>query len=237
MDRENQNEPSPVDEILRKIERKAGTGVYIYRGEPEHYRRKPYHGKISSNLYRVFLEDKEFNVEMEHFDIEVIQAEMLETSKFFARKKVTELERLAEIQHYGGKTNLIDFTEDYLVALFMACDDSPKRNGRVIMEKKEQINPYIEESYEPVNRVIAQKSIFIRHPDGFIQPEADDVINIPAKCKQSMLRHLRGAHGISVETIYNDIHGFIKDQNIHLEVYKSRYIGLTRERRGDSESG
>ena len=29
-----------------------------------------------------------------------------------------ELEILTELQHYGGTTNLIDFTTDYLIALF-----------------------------------------------------------------------------------------------------------------------
>ncbi|MDE0684571.1 MAG: hypothetical protein OXI63_16760, partial [Candidatus Poribacteria bacterium] len=110
MDNENQNEPSTVDGILRKIEEKADTGEYLYRGEPEHYQEDPYYGKVSSNLYRVFLEDDEFDVEAEHFDIEVIQAEILEMAKLFTRKTVNELKRLAEIQHYGGKTNLIDFT-------------------------------------------------------------------------------------------------------------------------------
>ncbi|MXV84599.1 FRG domain-containing protein [Candidatus Poribacteria bacterium] len=237
MDRGNQNEPSTIDEILREIEKKADTGEYLYRGEPEHYQEDPYYGKVSSNFYRVFLEDEEFDVETEHFDIESIQSEMLEAVKGFSRKPATEIERLAEIQHYGGKTNLIDFTTDYLVALFMACDGSHGENGRVILLKKEQINPYIEESYEPVNRVIAQKSVFVRHPDGFLSPNEDDVIDIPAMRKQPILRHLRNSHGISVETIYNDIHGFIKDQNIHLEVYKAHYIGLTREQRGDSENG
>ena len=237
MDKEKPNEPSTVDDILRKIEEKADTGEYIYRGEPEHYQEKPYYGKVSSNLYRVFLELEGFDVETARFDIENVQMGMLETVKEFSREPASEIKRLAEIQHYGGKTNLIDFTEDYLVALFMACDGSPGKNGRVILEKKELIRPYIEKPYEPINRVIAQKSVFIRHPDGFIGPNEDDVINIPAVLKQPILGHLRNSHGISVETIYNDIHGFIKDQSIHLEVYKSHYIGLTREQRGDSENG
>ena len=237
MSKANQNKPNLVGDILRKIEKKADTGEYIYRGEPEHYRRKPYYGKVSSNLYRVFLEDKEFNVETEHFDIEMIQAEMLETCQLFARKRTTELERLAEIQHYGGKTNFIDFTEDYLVALFMACDNSLKRNGRIIMEKKEQINPYIEKSYEPINRIIAQKSVFVRHPDGFIQPNEDDVINIPVNLKQPILEHLEKAHGISAETIYNDIHGFIRHQSLKLETYKTIFKGLAEKQKGDSEDG
>ena len=237
MDKENQNEPNTVEGILRNIEQKADTGEYLYRGEPEHYQDDPYCGKVSSNLYRVFLELEDFDVEAEQFDIEDIQMGMLEAVKEFCRKPTSEIERLAEIQHYGGKTNLIDFTEDYLVALFMACDGSPRENGRVILEKKEWISPYIEKPYEPINRVIAQKSVFVRHPDGFISPSENNVIDIPAVLKQPILRHLRNSHGIAVETIYNDVHGFIKDQSIHLEVYKLHYVGLTREQRGDSENG
>ncbi len=237
MKNENQNKQGTVDGILREIEEKADTGEYFYRGEPEHYHETPYFGKISSNLYRVFLEDEDFDVEAEHFDIEDVQATMFETSKHFTRKTASELERLAEIQHYGGKTNFIDFTKDYLIALFMACDGAPGKDGRIILQKKEQVNPYIEESYEPINRIIAQKSVFIRHPDGFIKPNEEDIINIPADLKRPMLRHLRNSHDISVETIYNDIHGFIKDQDNHLDVYKLIHKGLTYKQIGDSEHG
>ena len=237
MDKENQNEPSTVDEILRKIEEKADTGEYLYRGEPEHYQEDPYYGKVSSNLYRVFLEHEAFDVEAAQFDIEAVQASMLEAVKEFSREPASEIKRLAEIQHYGGKTNLIDFTEDYLVAVFMACGGSPCKNGRMILEKRGLISSYIEKPYEPINRVIAQKSVFIRHPDGFISPSEDDVINIPAVLKQPILGHLRNSHGISVETIYNDIHGFIKDQIIHMEVYMAIYKGLIHEQKGGVGNG
>ena len=237
MDKETQNEPNTINGILRQIEEKSDTGEYLYRGEPEHYQGHPYYGKVSSNLYRAFLEDDEFDVEAEHFDIEDIQKLMLESAKQFSRKSASEIERLAEIQHYGGKTNLIDFTEDYLIALFMACDGSPTKDGRFIFQKKQLINSYIEKPYEPINRVIAQKSVFVRHPDGFIQPDTQDVINIPAGLKKSMQDHLDSSHGISVKSIYNDIHGFIRDQRNQLEVYKSIHKGLNRERQGDSDSG
>ena len=35
-------------------------------------------------------------------------------------EKARDFEILTEIQHYGGKTNLIDFTTDYFIALFFA---------------------------------------------------------------------------------------------------------------------
>ena len=65
-------------------------------------------GKVSSNFYREFLKDSDFDVEAEQFDIEEFQKTMLLAANKFSRKPVSELEHLAEIQHYGGKpTSLI----------------------------------------------------------------------------------------------------------------------------------
>ena len=223
MDKENQNEPTTVDGILRKIKEKADTGEYLYRGEPEHYQEAPYYGKVSSNLYRVFLEDEEFDVETEQLDIEVVQKGMLEEAKKYLRTTGSDCELLVEMQHYGGKTNLIDFTTDCFIALFFACEQFASENGRIICEKKELLNPSVKEPPEPINRVVAQKSIFVRPSKGFINPSEDDVINIPANLKVPMLEYLRTAHDISTETIYNDIHGFIRYQNDHLEAYVAFY--------------
>ena len=231
------HKPRTVDGILRKIEEKADTGEYLYRGEPKHFQNPPYCGRVSSNFYRIFLNDSNFDVEAELFDIEELQTVVLSTSEQFSRKSISEFERLSEIQHYGGKTNLIDFTKDYLIALFMACDDSPDDDGRIILQEKEFIKPYIEEPYEPMNRVIAQKSVFVRHPDGFIQPDENNIINIKSDLKQSMLKHLRYSHDISVETIYNDIHGFVKDQKNHMQFYKTIYEGIVQKKKGDTGNG
>ncbi len=231
------NEEHTVEGILRHIEAKSREDDYLFRGEPAHYQEPPYRGKVSSNLYRVFLEREGFDVVQEQFDIAEVQTEMLDTVKEFSRKPVEELERLSEIQHYGGKTNLIDFTEDYLIALFFACDGSPRENGRLILQEKALLKAYIAEPYEPINRVIAQKSVFIEHPDGFIEPNGNDVINIPAFLKKPLREHLDRYHGITPATIYNDIHGFIGHQRRNLELYTEIYLGLAHKRKGDSEHG
>ncbi len=233
------HKPRTVNGILKKIEEKADTGEYLYRGEPEHYEEKPYYGKVSSKLYRYFLKREGFDVEAEHFDVEVVQEAMLRAARRFFRKTVRDFEILAEIQHYGGQTNLIDFTTDYLIALFMVCDreESLGKDGRVILQKKELIDPYIEEPYEPVNRVIAQKSIFVRHPEGFILPNEDDIVNIPADLKILIRKRLERYHDVSAETVYNVLHGFIKNQDTHLDVYVDFYIGAAEAQKGDSENG
>ncbi len=231
------HKPRTVNGIIKKIKEKATTGEHLYRGEPEHYQEKPYYGKVSSNLYRVFLDDEEFDVEDEQFEIKEVQREMLEIAKPFIRKTYSEIECLAEIQYYGGKTNLIDFSEDYLIALYMASNSSLNNDGRVITHKKELIDSYIKSPYEPMNRVIAQKSVFVRHPMGYIQPNEDDVINIPANLKIPIQEYLKSAHGVYTESVYNDVHRFIRHQKLKLETYRMAYKGLSQQQKGDSESG
>ena len=218
MDKENQNEPSTVNDILRKIEEKADTGEYIYRGESKHFE------TVSSNLYRVFLEHKDFDVEAGQFDIEVVQKRMLEEAKRYLRRTGTDCDLLVEIQHYGGKTNLIDFTTDCFVALFFACEQSASENGRIICQRKKLLSPIIKEPPKPINRVVAQSSVFVRPPEGFIRPDDDDIINIPSDIKLLMLEYLQEVHDISTETIYNDIHGFIRYQTDNMESYVEFYL-------------
>ncbi|MCY4553572.1 MAG: FRG domain-containing protein [Candidatus Poribacteria bacterium] len=218
MDKANQNEPSTVDGILRKIEEKANSGEYIYRGESKHFE------TVSSNLYRVFLEHKDFDVEAERLDIEVVQKRMLEEAKKYLRRTSSDCELLVEMQHYGGKTNLIDFTTDRFVALFFACEQSASEDGRIIFQKKELISPSVKEPPKPISRVVAQSSVFVRPPEGFIRPNDNDVINIPSEIKLSMLEKLQESHDISIETIYNDIHGFIRYQKDNMESYVEFYM-------------
>ena len=224
MEKEKPNEPSTVDDILRKIEDKADAGGYIYRGEPKHYQEDPYYGKVSSNLYRVFLEHKDFDVNAEHFNIEVVQTRMLDDAKKYLRRAGGDSELLVEMQHYGGKTNLIDFTANYFIALFFACEKYSSENGRVIFQRRELISPTIKEPPKPINRVVAQSSVFVRPPGGFIIPDDDDVINIPSGIKLPMLEYLKESHDISIETIYNDIHGFIFYQRDYMEAYVEFYL-------------
>ncbi len=38
-----------------------------------------------------------------------------------------------------------------------------------------------------------------------------------------MLDYLQNQHGISTHTVYNDLHGFIRNQGIHKETYITGY--------------
>ena len=211
-------------QIIHEIAKRSEKGDYIYRGEPENYQ------KVSSTLYRVF---SNFNVT--NFNEDVIP-NMLEELKEYASEytnKTDDFEILTALQHYGGKTNLIDFTTDCLIALFFACDRFHDKDGRIILQNKAGIiKDWIEDDLQnPQNRVIAQKSVFVSPPKGFIEPAKRDIITIPAALKKSLLDYLKKFHGISTETIYNDIHGFIR-----WSAYAEFCEGLTYQNRQEYEN-
>ena len=232
--------------IIREIAEKSDDGNYIYRGESECHLECPYCGTVSSSLWREYFSD------VGPFEIAVVEKEMLSGAKRHIGQlphdldsvgvpnvaeantdETSNFEILTKIQHYGGKTNLIDFTTDFLIALFFACDGNHDKDGRVILQKTEQIRDMIKSPQNPRHRVIAQKSIFVDPPKGVIEPHENDIVIIPAHLKTVMLEHLRTYHGISTETIYNDLHGFIRNQGTHGGAYTLFYKGLACHNRGD----
>ena len=205
-----------VLEVIGELVRKSAGRSYIYRGE-----RRPYQ-KVSSSLYRRY-ED----INTDAFDIEVVQREILDQARDYTRYtgEVDDIDILSQLQHNGGETNLIDFTTDFLIALFFACDGEPEEPGRVVLLSETGEDYTVLEPSNPVHRVLAQKSLFVRPAKGFVEP--DEIVTIASNHKPAVLEYLREHHGISTETIYNDLHGFIRHQGIHRSAYTEFHKGLS----------
>ena len=218
-----QNTARTVDDILDKIKGRTADGDYIFRGETE------CHDEVSSNLYR----ELKSTIGLESVDIGDFQDEILEQAKTYT-DTTDKFEILTELQHYGGKTNLIDFTKDYKVALFFACYGSLGKPGRVIiLPKTETIKQILKHPQHPKKRVIAQKSVFVQPPKGYIERERYVIICIPASLKFRILQHLYAEYNMDPKTIYNDIHGFISSHNSSWKSSKGFYNGLTSQNIGD----
>lgn len=138
-----------------------------------------------------------------------------------------QLQLLARMQHFGCKTNLIDFTRDYLVALFFACNlethagDSSERkaDGRIIFLKdlprnRNVIEPQIEDA-----RAVAQKSVFRLEPQGIIPEDEYETMKVPWNLKPPLLIYLAACHGISTKTIFPDFQGAMQ--------YTSSFLSLS----------
>ena len=217
-----QTDLNRILEIIGKIAKISAAGSYIYRGEPKCY------DKVSSNLYRKLEAAK-----MLHLNIEDVQKEELEAAKRYT-KKTEEFEILTEIQHFGGKTNLIDFTTDYGIALFFASESFPFEDGRIILQDKTAtIKDWIREPQDSdmSSRVRGQKSVFVQPPDGFIEPDMEIVI--PQSLKQRLLKYLKREFKVSIENIYPDLHGFVGNQDNRWNARANFAKGVTSTEQAD----
>ena len=220
-----------TQEKIREILNECGGGKYIFRGENRDY------GKVSSKLYREY--DAASIV-----DDHMLKSERItvEGARHHVRPGASDIEVLTELQHYGGKTTLIDFTRNLLIALFFACDGYSDEPGRIILfdrtglEEKGQIKTGKdagEDGYEIVSpvgknpRVVFQGSVFVRAPKGYIEEGKFREINIEESLKQEILSYLEQHHDITRDTIYNDLHGFIRNRedNYVQQAYYDRRIG------------
>ena len=199
-----------IRQFLDDLFSKAASDEYIFRGEPAHY------AKVSSGLCRL-LE----NTSVSFVDkIAEIEQRMVEAAKSYANLSERSDEAvLSELQHFGGKTNLIDFSRDCLIALFFACGQPSDQHGRIICLNRTSDEYDIVNPAENHSRVIAQKSIFVKSPNGIVASAVADIIDVPSDMKPTLRSYLERVHGISHPSIYTDIVGFVALQNMLLEGY------------------
>ena len=171
-----------LNAVFDNIREIADKGNYIYRGEPEHYE------KVSSGLYRPYSEK---NIDVPDFKSSQ-EAILAKVRKYLPEMDTgSNIALLTQLRHQGCATNLIDFTRDYLIALFFACNKSFHQDGRVIFleepgeEEQEGKNYQILETPRIMGRVESQKSILVQPVAGFINPSKE--VSIPKNLKRDIL--------------------------------------------------
>ena len=174
----------------------------------------------------------------------------------YTRDKVGELKDLqimANLQHAGAATCLIDFTKSPLVALWFACRPSKDKDGKEadgkiiavagkppkykIIGSKNLDHPLKKLlgrnhlwRWRPANlnsRIVAQHSEFI-FGERAISPDEYVAAVIPADNKVAILRELV-KHNISSEHLFPDFEGFARF-NAHNRPYKPDYYASLAER-------
>ncbi len=227
-------------EKIQAILDKCSTGKYIFRGENKEY------GKVSSGLYRQYCQrddskpDNDPLIDNEHFFVSSVEKEIVEKVKKYIGPNALNIEVLTELQHYGGKTTLLDFSKDLHIALFFACDGNFDKNGRVIFFKTSELTESTDIDYNQIDttkhtlispigknpRVIFQSSIFVHSPKGYLEVCEGDIIEIESNLKKPLLDYLSKYFNINTETIYNDIQGFIRNQHNHSTAEVEFYRGV-----------
>ena len=143
----------------------------------------------------------------------------------------SDLELLAELQHNGAATCLIDFTENALVALWFACQENSEKAGKVVAMATDESEEFFIVTYKrlekPIkeflnqdklwkwkpgnlsNRIVAQSSVFV-FGEGKIEKERwhYEEIKVNANSKQEIREELKEKFGITEERLFSDFTGF-----------------------------
>lgn len=77
-------------------------------------------------------------------------------------KRHSDLELLAELQHNGAATCLIDFTTNSLIALWFACQEEPGKEGKVVAMPTDKIELFSTVSYQQMEKPV---EYFLREED------------------------------------------------------------------------
>lgn len=152
---------------------------------------------------------------------------------------------LCILQHMGGKTTYVDFSNSFKVASYFACEQYEDRDGMIFICKKaadgkiyslaeKTLGDGIEISQEEIellnysaatNRMLKQQSCFLKiqrdtTEESLLSQEdigVDGCILISKNVKREILEYLFDNEGICRQKIYPDIYDFISHQNLYNE--------------------
>ncbi len=146
---------------------------------------------------------------------------------------LNDLELLAALQHFGAATCLLDFTKQALVALYFACQDENKEDGKIFIvpyrtipsaSGKEIIKDLLTNDkptlWRPMlhgaaeRRIMTQSGLFLIN----ITKKHKDMqrVLIREKDKKDILDELDSIYQISAETLFMDLSGFAQNHATHI---------------------
>ena len=218
------NKSKAAQDFIAKLCDEYSEGNFIFRGTIEIFSGK-FDG-VNSSLYR-WANDE--NAVDEHYKPPMIEKEIVDSARKHFLDQASNIEILTDIRHYGGKVNLIDFTRNLYIALFFACNGDFDQDGEIIILDINNLSPITEIEYdknklvkmgiiEPAKtqasqlRVVAQDSIFVYFEEGYIGRSHFKNKIIPKEMKKGILDFIKKVNNINQNTIYNDLIGFIENE-------------------------
>ena len=88
----------------------------------------------------------------------------------------------------------------------------------------------------PANMADVQKSVWVEPTNGYIDEEHVTIIEIPSALKPEILSRLRVVYGLEASTVYNDLSGFIRDQDRLRDPDAEWHAGVRAAEAGRHES-
>ena len=217
-----------VEEFIAWTKELQG-GLFLYRGLADA------DWEVESSAYRRIRKSEDFSIEtlpagtFQNYMDHLLDDASLQGFRERQDRSLSDLELLAELQHYGAATCLIDFTTNALIALWFACQEEEGKPGKVVAMATDDIRAFSTISYEDlkkpikeflnqgklwkwepsgqINRIVAQQSVFAIG-EGRIEKSQYEEITITAAYKKVTIEALEKSFGIRGQQLFNDLAGF-----------------------------
>ena len=141
---------------------------------------------------------------------------------------------LGILQHLGYPTPYLDFTKDYLVALFFACNKLPDEDGRVIIlgnNDNYEIKDMTQAEFSVAKeRAVAQKSVMLKKLELTRAEDDYKECRIPSGLKHKILTYLEEDCGINSTSLFPDSW----EEEKKYVSYKKFYQGVQAEIDGNA---
>ena len=229
-----------------KWAKECSRGDYIFRGVPN-----VEYGIQASAFRRPKKEERSFEKFLQ-INRDLIREARLRGYDGKDGRVLKELEILADLQHFGAATCLIDFTHNAQVALRFACETDQKNpqaaaDGKVFAVRNspptfkeitpallaEDIDYFLKDGEKSQlyhwtprqqnHRIVVQQSIFVF---GKYEFDANKVCVIAAEKKQEILEELEQVSGITEDRLFPDFEGFARvrrEEIVYTELTASEY--------------
>ena len=219
-----------IRKTIAAIENFCKHEKYIFRGEPKKYNRP-----CSSTLWREYAfgdikgyvggtpKNTRENI-LKNVDLNKVQEQIVAEAKEYRGDLHDDFELLSYLRHHGGLTNFIDFTSNLHIALFFACSDFDDEDGHLYIQNVDLVDEWIKYPQNINKRAIGQKSVFVQHPQGYLEPTKD--VPIPKDIKFGLMEYLARYYDVSVKTVYYDLAGFIQNFSIRKSLNNAIQTGI-----------
>ncbi|OJA03197.1 FRG domain-containing protein, partial [Bathymodiolus thermophilus thioautotrophic gill symbiont] len=140
-----------------------------------------------------------------------------ESYHYHKNKELSPIELLAELQHFSAATGLIDFSKNFLVALWFASNSNPKKDGKISLLSKDHCIDYVENkdlyqntlndfclvdlNFKSNNRIFAQNGVFIFSNRVFYKNDLHEIV-ISKKDKEQIIIELKTFYNITESTLF-----------------------------------
>ena len=105
--------------------------------------------------------------------------------------KVDYLNCMEYLQHFNCKTNLLDFSYSFLVALYFACSDYPEEDGKVYVLDVNKYEDYLKEINDLTSKFIVNSENVRKHSIAYNEDGSISIdgcgINLPVVVEPNIL--------------------------------------------------